>query len=66
MYSKPSVNARRLPQSDNFQLTSGPSTIWAAAGVTPAVRFAPAATRDAAAMARIVLRMIQFLSFDCL
>ena len=57
-YSAPSVKARRLPQSDIFQLTSGPSTIWAAAGATLPVRLAPAATRVAAATVRIVFRIV--------
>ena len=57
-YSAPSVKARRLPQSDIFQLTSGPSTIWAAAGAMPPVVLAPTATRDAAATLRIVFRIV--------
>ena len=57
-YSAPSVKARRLPQSDIFQLTSGPSTIWAAAGARPPVVVAPTANRDAAATVRIVFRIV--------
>ena len=56
-YSTPSVKARRLPQSDIFQLTSGPSTICAVAGATPPARLAPAAASDAATTVRIVFRI---------